>query len=117
MTFYERAEQFPPLLVRILARKNNGRRAMSTSDIAKASGLPRSTVGDLTWKTSWASVTFGDMADFCKGCGFDHLHTRHNRELLLKRAKSYMHAGNAQQRKMFMGLLSKLEQWATANGN
>jgi hypothetical protein len=69
MTFWERADKLPPILVRLLARQ--GGRPMSMSGIAQASGLEMHTVDALSWSLDWNTVPLGTMRRFLTGCGVD----------------------------------------------
>lgn len=70
----KKLSQFPPIVCRLLARTGpKGRqRPMTDEEIAKASGLPVSTVISLSWMTSWNDVSCGNMLRFSKACGVDY---------------------------------------------
>lgn len=69
-----KAQRFPPLMCRLLARSNDGHnraKAMTDEDIAKRSGLPMSEVKRISWSLSWNEIPFGSMLKFLKGCDID----------------------------------------------
>jgi hypothetical protein len=42
---------------------------MSHSDIAKASGLPKTTVSELSFRTDWSGIAIGVADRFARACG------------------------------------------------
>lgn len=77
---------FPPFICRAKSRCPRGRE-MSMSDIARASGLHRSTVITLSSRTSWDSIPWGTVNRFSQAGGIDMLALNGNtiRRLLLWR--------------------------------
>lgn len=70
MTFWERADNLPPILVRLLARKAHGR-PLALHEIAEASRLPIIEVYYLSESTSWDGVPVNKMRSFLSACGCD----------------------------------------------
>lgn len=72
-----RIKRFPPVVVRLLARKTvpvgGGFTtfAMSDAEIAKASRLSISRVKSLSWCVSWDDISVSDMRAFTVACGVD----------------------------------------------
>lgn len=64
----------PPVLVRLLARrrlKGKHVEAMSTEDIAIASGIPLDRVIEISRSTTWDAVTIGEAERFILACRWD----------------------------------------------
>lgn len=74
---WEKLNDFPPPLVRCLARvKARGRavRALTDQEVALGSGgLTTINVRELSRSTDWSNITVGDAKKFCNGCRFDPL--------------------------------------------
>lgn len=72
ITFYQHARDFPPILVRLLARKKNGP-PLTNREIAYHVGgmLSDYDVSSISQCTDWDSVPFGKMRAFLVGCGMD----------------------------------------------
>jgi len=67
-------DEFPPALVRLLARRRVGGkrvRAVGDDEIAIASGIHLSRVREIYSRSAWDDVTVGEMRAFCAACGFD----------------------------------------------
>lgn len=100
------ANQIPPYVCRILARKANGQKPMSSAEIAERSGLSRAHVSKLSKAQTWSTVTM-DVADrFATACGVDL--AKPNRTLKWMRSATLVHLrrGGAKQRQLFHQLLS-----------
>ena len=76
-SMWERLNEFPPPLVRCLAReKLRGRavRALTDQEVALASGgLTTGDVRDISKSRNWDEITIKKARLFCKGCMFDPL--------------------------------------------
>jgi hypothetical protein len=66
-------DEFPPSIVRLMAREGRGRanRWLTDEEVAIASGLTLDRVNELKLKQSWDDVVLSDIRKFCAGCGFD----------------------------------------------
>ena len=69
-------DRFPPIVVRLLARRFRGRDsstivAITAAQISRLSGLPSTRVHHLSLKSSWDDVPVSEMLAFTKGCGAD----------------------------------------------
>jgi hypothetical protein len=88
LTFPQKLERFPPIIVRLLARtrdKEGGVRALTDAEVAAASDLPISTVVAIAKLTSAGSLDIDTQQAFYRGCGAD----LDNRDWLRKNA-AYM---------------------------
>ena len=94
--FYQRIDKYPPVLVRLMARKprakgsGNGTRPLSTGEIASLSGLPSSMVEGLSHSTTWKGVDVYTVRDFTVACGVDFTNPLH-----MKRLSQYLHRRGA----------------------
>ncbi len=94
--FYQRIDKYPPVLVRLMARKprangsGNGTRPLSTCEIASLSGLPPSMVEGLSHATTWKGVDVYTVRDFTVACGVDFTNPLH-----MKRLSQYLHRRGA----------------------
>jgi hypothetical protein len=73
-TPWEILEDYPPALVRLLARKQFSPkhvRAMSDQEIAVGAELPVSEVRKISRMTSWDNIYMSKIKSFCSGCNFD----------------------------------------------
>lgn len=79
MTLLAKLNAHPPFMVRVLARKPNGK-PMSGPEIAALGGINADMVRRLSHLTSWESVSIGVAARFMFGCRYDPFHAKnHNR--------------------------------------
>lgn len=69
-TFWDKAERFPPVLVRLLARHRHGP-PLTDHEISKATGLPPVQVQCISHCTSWHGIDLPTMRSFLMGCGVD----------------------------------------------
>lgn len=66
----EKLDNMPPAMVRLIARKPDGRRRpMTNAEIAEASGLDEERVVEISGLTTWDEVPVGEAHAFCSGCG------------------------------------------------
>jgi hypothetical protein len=72
---WEKLSEFPPPLVRCLARvKARGRavRALTDQEVALgSSGLTTLQVREIAMTSDWGSIPIGQAKKFCDGCRFD----------------------------------------------
>jgi hypothetical protein len=61
-------QSFPPILVRLLARRKGGA-PLSDGDIAAGSGLELPLVSYISQMTDWGRVSVYEASHFCRGCG------------------------------------------------
>lgn len=70
VTFWEYAHRYPPILVRLLARKPSGE-ALGVAEILRASRLTYSEVECISQKMDWSGVDLPTMQSFLSGCRLD----------------------------------------------
>lgn len=72
MNIWKKLEKYPPVLVRLLAKNEDGT-AMSDGDVVRVSGylLNIAEVRRLSYLTIWDNVAIADMRRFCIACGVD----------------------------------------------
>lgn len=103
--------QFPPALCRLLARRSRGRVLMSTREIARVSGLTRSTVDKVSKLRNWNAVDLETIHRFTMACGVNLMCARNlsrHKDLWRRRRAKYLHTGNQAQRRMVSALLGLL---------
>lgn len=72
--FWKLMAKFPPVLVRLLARRRTGGKhvvALSSEEIAIASGLTLERVREIQLSENWNEITLKEAELFCLGCRFD----------------------------------------------
>lgn len=69
MTIWAKLDKFPPVLIRLLARK--GGEAMTDAEISSAATLPIGTVKRLSYTKQWDDVPIEEAMRFMKACGCD----------------------------------------------
>lgn len=112
MSLLGKIDKFPPFVCRLLARTKHGYRGLSHSDIARMSGLARSTVAELSFKTTWAGVRVDVIDRFAGACNVDFFHTKHQVQALLHRQKVYIYRAPYPQRAMYGKLFALFKEWA-----
>lgn len=85
---------------------------LTVREIAARSGLPRSTVCELSKLTTWKSVTVGNAFLFASACGVDLLHPRRQIEYVKHRMKLSIRKASPIQRKMIQSRFQSLRQAA-----
>jgi hypothetical protein len=91
MTFWKYLEDFPPPLVRILARRSQGRIntvPLTDEEIAIGGQFPLERVREIMFSTSWEAIPFGEVKRFLVGCSFDPTDYQHRH-----RATAYARGG------------------------
>ena len=72
LTIRDKAERFPPIVCRLLARRrvrHDYVEAMTDDEIARSSGLGMAAVKRLSWTHSWDEIPLAEMLAFTKACG------------------------------------------------
>lgn len=69
ISFWEMADLFPPILVRLLARKNG--MALTDDEIAKASGLNHFRIHVISCMVTWDGIDIPTARAFLTGCQID----------------------------------------------
>lgn len=74
MTVWQCLAEFPPVMVRLAARRpltSTSCASLSYAEIAIASALPIARVVEISHLFSWDTVTIGELRRFCAACYFD----------------------------------------------
>jgi len=71
MTFWDKAEFFPPVCIRLLARKFPSGPPLSNQDISKLSGLTIFEVAHLSQQVDWTGVDVPTMRRYVTACNLD----------------------------------------------
>jgi PhoPQ-activated pathogenicity-related protein len=85
MNFWERAKNFPPALVRLLARHKHGKPLTTTEIWGRCCNLRTYHVDSISQLTTWDTVTLDNMRDFTQACGLDFCDTK-----AWRRAEDYL---------------------------
>lgn len=88
MTFWQYCDNFPPILVRLLARQSYGPPLTTAEIVKRAAERSRLTlikVEIISELCDWSTVPFGDMRAFLHGCNSDFCDSKAKR-----RADSYL---------------------------
>jgi hypothetical protein len=107
----KRLNQLPPFICRFIARRRLARtnrfKPLSHVEIAQRSGLPRSSVADLSLRISWEGVDL-DVADrFAAACGVNLTKPGQHLRWLREGRFGHLKEGNAHQRKFFARLMAQ----------
>ncbi len=68
MSFLDKANRVPPIAFRLIAARHGV--AIGPNEIARRSGLSRSTVHRISSHTTWAGVAIDTIDKFVAGCGY-----------------------------------------------
>lgn len=106
--------QLPPYQVRLLAL--DGRRPLSTRELALKSGLSRATIKTLTRSESWYPFELSTIIKFTKACNIDLLHQKaaHKKLLRMMKAQHGPPHLNTPQRKFWSAVFAGEKQWRQA---
>ncbi len=107
MTLLEKLDRLPPFLCRLLARCQSGPvvRGMTTDEIARVSGLSKSYVSDLSYKTTWRGVPPETHDAFKLACGVHPLHSTIANKYLRNGSMQHTSSGDIAQQRMYTRLL------------
>lgn len=101
------ANQLPPFICRILARRPGGWELKSLEEIAVSSGLSKSRVAQIATMKTWGTVTVATMDKFSKGCGVDLLHpSKYKRWLKASQLRAVMRASKSQRTAVLSTLIA-----------
>jgi hypothetical protein len=107
MNLLQLADRFPPAVCRYLARKDHGHSPMSHRDIAKASGLPKTKVAELSLKKSWKGVPIDVVVRFSSACGVDLLRSKKTLSYIRRAKRVHLQNATPAQKKFFIRLFSQ----------
>lgn len=85
LTFWKKADLFPPVRVRLLARRCPGGPPLTGTEIAQRTGLSQMTVAAISQQTDWRGIDLPTMRLFLGACGLDF-----ENAVALKRANNYL---------------------------
>ncbi len=88
ISYHQHAKDYPPCLVRLLARKKGGP-PLTTAEITTRSGLSEYTVLSIGWSLSWDLIPFGWMTAFLDACGMNF-----DDPVAMNRKKCYLRTPN-----------------------
>ncbi len=100
-----KVDRLPPFVVRLMARKKNGREPLSYTEIANASGVKRSRVATILVAKTWKGVPIDVADNIATACGVDLAAPSKQIKWLKRHCLIHIRNGNAEQRKMFARLL------------
>lgn len=80
----EQANQIPPFLCRVIARRKNGWTLKSIREIAELSGIPKSKVALIAVMKTWDDVTLSQADAFARACGVDLMNPKPHKNWLVK---------------------------------
>lgn len=108
--FFRRAEKFPPILCRILARTKRRGEPPSIGELAVRSGLSLYDVHFLSDKMDWRGIDIYTLRSFTEACGISF-----DDPSALKRAESYLNGKKRNGRRIPPNFryLRKSPQWGT----
>lgn len=74
MNFWESLDAYPPLVVRLCARRSKGGKnvvALTNQEIAIETGIPLIRINEISQLLSWEYMTISEARRFCQACRFD----------------------------------------------
>lgn len=99
-----------------MATKNHGKEPASHRDLAKRSGLSKSTITELSKAESWSDVKVGVVEAFSKACGVNLMTPGREQKRFRKQKRSFLKKGSKPQRRMYLELIKHTVS-AKGNGN
>ena len=108
MTIFDRLNQLPPSLCRLVA--HNRKRPLSHQDIANASGLAKSTVVKISQMDRWDSLPLCTIEAFSKACGVNFMSPKRSLLIIRRSGMAYIENSHPAQRRMFLRMLSDLNK-------
>ncbi len=103
-TLLERLNRMPPCACRLLARDRRGRHGLTHRQLAERSGLARSTVAFLSFRTKWDGLSIDVIQKFSVACGVDLLAPAHAIYLLRTCKKPFLSKAPPAQRRFYLRL-------------
>lgn len=79
-TIWQTLNRYPPILVRLLARKSHGR-PLSGMEIAESSGLSPAAVEAISQTLTWDEITMSQFHSFLIGCKIDLFNPAHRKRI------------------------------------
>jgi hypothetical protein len=81
---------------------------LSHREIEQVSKLPKSTVAELSFRTTWKGVEVDVVEAFSAACGVNHLSSKRSMFSLQHRKMSWTDNGSMQQKAMYVRLFETL---------
>lgn len=84
MTAWRLLESYPPIYVRLLAKKGTtgrGIKAVEDAELAITAGIPINRIRQISRMTDWKEMTVGEILQFIGACGFDPFDPRCRKRL------------------------------------
>lgn len=85
MTFFTHARQYPPLIVRLMAKRKPYGPPMLDAEIVQDSGLQPGVVFDLSMRMTWDGIDLPTLEKFTKACRMDFTSGKD-----MRRARQYL---------------------------
>lgn len=85
MKFWDKADLFAPVLVRLLARRSPGGPPLTNAEIAELSGLSVFQIAAISQQVNWTGIDLATMRRFLAACGLDLEDAK-----AVKRARTYL---------------------------
>lgn len=101
MNHLDKLNALPPCWCRYVARTANGRRGLTTVELANASGLAETTVKELTYRVEWDSVTNFVTEKFASACGVNLLAARKHRDFFKRRKMIHVENATGSAKRMY----------------
>ena len=111
LTFWRLLEEFPPIMVRLLARRPIHQRtceAVSHREIAITTGYALSRIIEISESLTWANITFAEAKSFMAACHFDP-----TRAADRQRQSDYIYSWTKKQPTQPPHYLQRSPYWAT----
>lgn len=102
-----KANQLPPFICRILARRKGAWQAMSLRDIADASGIPKSRVALIAVMKTWDEVPLSQVERFSAACGVDLMHPCRHKKWLRESDLRHVLRGHKKQQAVILRTLQQ----------
>lgn len=91
-----------------MARQKHGWIGLSHSDIAKLTGIPRSTVADISVRDTWAGLAIDVIDKFSRACGVNLLAPAKRLDQWKRGKLVYLRRADKNQSKFYKRLTAKL---------
>lgn len=106
MTILQKLDRLPPCACRLIAKIRNGRgwRGPSHRELETISGIPKSTIAQITFRKTWRGIAIEIVDTFSAACGVDHLNVKRQTYYLRNRKLAHTESGSITQLRMYTRL-------------